>query len=109
MSMQSQELILLARIIEQNSAIIALLGKIAFPKEEVRNIVMSGKQQTKKQKYVEGYNACDGKHSVSDVAKIIGVHDSTLSPILQDWEEIGIVYPVIGPRAGKFYKKIFSI
>ena len=109
MSMQSQESILLAKIIEQNSAIIALLGKMAFTKEEVLNIVVSGKQKTKKQKYAEGYNACDGEHSVSDIAKIIGVKDSTLSPILQGWEEIGIVYPVTSPKAGKFYKKIFPI
>jgi hypothetical protein len=109
MTMQSEESILLARIIEQNNVIIALLGKIAFTKEEVINIVVSGKQKTKKQKYAEGYNACDGEHSVSDLAKIVGVNKGTLSPILQGWEEIGIVYPVIGTRTGKFYRKIFSI
>jgi hypothetical protein len=109
MSVQSQESILLAKVIEQNNAIIALLGKMAFTKEEVLNIVVSGKQKTKKQKYVEGYNACDGNHSVSEIAKIIGVTDGTLSPILQGWEDTGIIYPVAGPRAGKFYKKIFRI
>ena len=109
MSSQSQESILLARIIEQNNAIIALLGKMAFTKEEVLRIVTTAKQKAKQESYVRGYNACDGEHSVSDLAKIIGVKDSTLSPILQGWEETGIIYSVIGPRAGKFYRKIFTI
>ena len=109
MNAQSEEARLLAKIIEQNNIIITLIGRRAFTKEEVLSIVTSGKQKTKKQKYVEGYNACDGNHSVSEIAKIIGVTDGTLSPILQGWEDTGIIYPVAGPRAGKFYKKIFRI
>lgn len=109
MSSQSQESILLARLIEQNNAIIALLGKMAFKKEEVLRIVTSGKQKAKQEGYVKGYNAFDGEHSVSEIAKIIGVTEGTLSPILQGWEEAGIIYAVIGPRAGKFYRKIFVI
>lgn len=109
MSSQSQESILLARIIEQNNAIIALLGKMAFTKEEVFRIVTSAKQKAKQEGYVKGYNGCDGNHSVSEIAKIIRITKGTLSPILQGWEEAGIIYSVIGPRAGKFYRKIFSI
>ena len=109
MNSQSEESRLLAEIIEQNNIIIALLGKRAFTKEEVTNIVMSGKRQDKQQKYVDGYNACDGNHLVSEVADIIGVKPPTLSPILQSWEESGIIYPVSGTRKGKFYKKIFPI
>jgi len=109
MSSQSQESVLLTKIIEQNNTIIALIGKMAFTKEEVLNIVVSGKQKAKQQKYVEGYNACDGNHSVSEIAGIIGVTQGTLSPILQTWEESGIVYPVTSSRVGKFYKKIFPI
>lgn len=109
MSSQSQESILLAKIIEQNNAIIALLGKMAFTKEEVFRIVTSGKQKAKQESYGKGYNACDGEHSVSDIAKIIGVTDATLSPILRSWEELGIIYPVTSPKVGKFYKKIFPL
>ena len=107
MNLQTEEL--LTKIIDQNNIIIALLGKMAFTKEAVLNIVVSGKQQAKKQKYVEGYNACDGNHSLSEIAKIIGVTHPTLSPILQSWEEYGIVYPVGSTRVGKFCKKIFPI
>ena len=110
MNLQTEELALLTQIVDQNNIIIALLGKMAFTKEEVLNIVVSDKQQAKREKYIEGYNACDGNHSVSELAtSIIVVTQGTLSPILQSWEESGIIHPVSSTRKGKFYKKIFSI
>lgn len=109
MNSPNQDSILLTTIIEQNNAMIALIGKMAFTKDEVLNIVVTGKQKLKQQKYIEGYNSCDGNHSVSQVAAIIGVTDSTLSPILRSWEEYGIIYPLSSSRLGKFYKKIFPI
>ena len=96
----------LRKIIKQNEVIISLLGRIAFKPEEVRRIVTYKKQNP--ENYIKGYNACDGKHSLSEIAKIVGVTPGTLSPILAEWEEIGIVYEVERP-GGKFYKKIFSI
>ena len=109
MSSQSEESVLLTTIVEQNNIIIALIGKMAFTKEEVLNIVVSAKQRAKQQKYIEGYNACDGNHSLSEIASIVGVTPGTLSPILQSWEESGIIYPVTSTRVGKFYKRIFPI
>lgn len=107
MSSQEEELALLAKIIEQNNTIISLVGRMAFTKDEVRQFIVADKQ--KKENYVKGYSACDGKHSVSEIAKIVGVTQGTLSPILQSWEEFGIIYLVTGTAAGKFYKKIFPI
>lgn len=109
MNSQNEESILLTEIIKQNNIIIALLGKMAFTKDEILHIVVRGKQKTKQEGYVKGYNAFDGEHSVSEIAKIIGVTKGTLSPVLQSWEESGIIYSVTSPRAGKFYKKIFPI
>lgn len=96
----------LRRIIHQNEIIISLLGRVAFTKEDVKRIVTFKKR--KPEKYVEGYNACDGNHSLSEVAEIIGVTSGTLSPILADWEEAGILYEIDRPK-GKFYKKILPI
>jgi DNA-binding MarR family transcriptional regulator len=42
--------------------------------------------------YIKGYNACNGKHTISEIATIIGVTPGTLSPILSEWEELGIIY-----------------
>jgi DNA-binding MarR family transcriptional regulator len=94
------------KLIKQNEIIISLLGRLVFKPEDVRKIVAAKKQNP--QKYIEGYNACDGNHSLSDIAKIVGVTPGTLSPILAEWEELGIIYEV-ERRGGKFYKKLFPI
>jgi DNA-binding MarR family transcriptional regulator len=91
------------------------LGRIAFKKEDVKEIVTKQKQKVKQEKYVDGYNACDGEHSLSDIAKIIGVVPGTLSPILKEWEDVGIIFEVDNLEAekkrsgGKFYRKMLPI
>ena len=96
----------ISRIIEQNDVIISLLGRIAFTPDRVREIVMTKKQDP--EDYVKGYNACDGKHSVSEIAAIVGVTPGTISPILSEWEELGILYEARRPK-GRFYRKLFPI
>lgn len=96
------------KIVRQNEVIISLLGRMAFTPTQVRELVTSNKREGLKQKYIMGYNALDGKRSVSEIAGIIGITQGTLSPILSQWEELGIIYEV--ERAGgKFYKKLFPI
>jgi len=95
-----------AKIIKQNETIIMLLGRIAFKKEEVKEIVTKKKQNP--DRYVDGYNACDGNHTVTQIAAIVGVKAPTLVPILQQWEELGIISEIEKP-GGKFYKRIFPI
>lgn len=94
------------KLIKQNEIIISLLGRLVFKPENIRDIVTAKKQNP--QNYINGYNSCDGKHSLSDIAKIVGVTLGTLSPILSEWEEIGIIYEIEKP-GGKFYKKLFPI
>lgn len=94
------------KLIKQNEITISLLGRLAFKPEDIRNIVTSKKQNP--QNYINGYNACDGNHSLSGIARKVGVTPGTLSPILAEWEEIGIVYEVEKPR-GRFYKRLFPI
>ncbi len=94
------------KIIKQNEVIISLIGRLAFKKEEIKEIVTRKKQNP--DKYIEGYNACDGTHTVTEIANIIGVKQQTLSPILQEWEELGVIYEVEKTK-GKFYKKLFPL
>jgi len=96
------------KIIKQNEIIISLLGRIAFNEDKIKEIVVHGKRKELRQGYIKGYNACDGAHTVSELADIIGVTEGTLSPILREWEELGIIYEVEKPK-GKFYKKLFPI
>lgn len=96
----------LRKIIKQNEIIISLLGRLAFSEEKVRQIATARKQDP--QGYIRGYNACDGNNTLSQIASVVGVTPGTLSPILSEWEEVGIIYEVEKPK-GKFYKKLFPI
>jgi len=91
---------------KQNEVIISLLGRIAFTPEKVHDIVVKKKQNP--QGYIAAFDACDGNHNVNELAVIAGVDQSTLSPILQEWEELGIIYESYKPK-GRFYKKLFPI
>jgi DNA-binding MarR family transcriptional regulator len=94
------------KIIKQNEIIISLLGRLAFKVDDIKNIVTYKKQNP--DNYIKGYNACTGEHTLSEIARVVGVKKQTLSPILAEWEELGIIYEVDKPK-GKFYKKLFPI
>lgn len=105
MSTENVELLKeLKKIIKQNEVMISLLGRMAFTPEQVRQIVISRKKNP--EKYIEGYNALNGTKTVSEVAKIAGVTQPNMTNILQQWEELGIIYEVEKP-GGKFFKKLF--
>jgi len=97
---------IIKKIEKQNEIVISLLGRIAFTPEKIRDVVTKKKQNP--QGYIDAYNACDGNHNVNELAVIAGVDQSTLSPILREWEELGIIYEVEKPK-GKFYRKLFPI
>lgn len=79
---------------------------MAFTPEKIHAIVVKKKQNP--QAYVDMYNACDGNHNVNELATVAGVTQGTLSPILQEWEELGIIYESFKLK-GKFYRKLFPI
>ena len=94
------------RIAKQNEIMISLLGRLAFKPEDIRKIVTFKKQNP--ENYINGYNACTGENSLTQIAALIGVTPGTLSPIFSEWEELGIVYTV-EKQKGKFYRRIFPI
>ena len=74
----------------QNDAIIALLARSAIGIETIKKTVVAGKRNP--QAYLKVYNSLDGARSVTDLAKIAGVTQPTMTVVLQSWEEQGIVY-----------------
>ena len=98
----------LENIRRQNEVIISLLGRLVFNEDKVIELVTANKKENLKIKYIEGYNSCDGKKSQTEIAKVVGVSQSTLSPIINEWVELGIVYEI--SRANrKYYRKLFPI
>lgn len=76
----------------QNGAIIALLARSAIGVPTISKIVSGGKRNP--QAYLKVYNALDGAIGVTELAKLAGVSQPTMSVVLQSWEEQGIIYNV---------------
>ena len=86
--------------------IIALLGRSIFPEEKIKTIVTRSKRTP--EAYLLGYNACDGRNTVTEIAKVIGVSQPTVTPILKEWENQGIIYEIESLR-GKSYMKLYNL
>lgn len=76
----------------QNSAIIALLARSTFGTDAISRTVCGGKRNPKS--YLKVYNTLDGATGVTELAKIAGVSQPTMSVVLQSWEEQGIIYNI---------------
>ncbi len=78
----------------QNRVIISLLARTVFDVATVWNIVAGAKKKEKAKGYIEAYNALEGKTTTSDIARKLGVNESTIREMLTAWHEQGIVYRV---------------
>ena len=94
-------------ITKRDQIIISLLGRLAYPEDKLKDIITRKKRNP--DAYIRGYNACDGKRIVNDIAKVIGVSQPTLSPILQEWERIGIIFEVESSKGGKTYMNLYPL
>lgn len=90
---------------QQNDTIIALLARQVFGDKIFK--IVTQKKKTPKQ-WIRGYNSCDGKHGVSEIAKIAGVKQPTATVILKSWEEDGIVYN-IGSKTKPQYRRLIKL
>ena len=86
----------------QNEIIISLMGRLTFPEEVLKKIISKSKQNPAA--YIKGYNSCDGEKGVTEIAKIVGVSQPTMTYILQSWKVKGIVY-----QKGKNYMRLYNL
>ncbi len=92
--------------LKQNEIIISLLARFVFGEERIKKIVIDNKR--KPYDWIRGYNACDGKRGVTEIARIVGVKQPTATPILKSWETNGIVYN-IGTETKPLYMKLLTL
>jgi hypothetical protein len=67
--------------------LVALAGRIAFPPEQLRQIVGP---------YSAAYNMCTGELTLSSIARVTGFDKSNLRKAILRWEEAGAIFRV-GP------------
>jgi DNA-binding MarR family transcriptional regulator len=84
---------ILEHIAKQNEVIISLLGRIAFPGEKLREIIVKGSKKPKE--LVRAYNYCDGMANVTQIAKKSNVSQSSLKEAVDKWEREGIIFKII--------------
>lgn len=90
----------------QNQVIISLLARSAIGVESIRKIVRGGKKNPRA--YVKVYNSLDGVRRVTELARIAGVTQPTMTVVLQSWEAQGIVYDV-GLRGKPRYHRLLDL
>ena len=91
---------------KQNQIIISLLARMVFGEEKLKQIITHGKRNPND--WIRGYNACDGKKNVTEIAKIAGVKQPSATPILKSWEAVGIIYN-IGTETKPLYMKLLTL
>ncbi len=93
-------------VLRQNTLIISLLGRIAFPKDTLKELVQRGSK--KPREILLAYNSCDGNTSISEIAQKAGITQPSLSIAVDKWESQGIILK-LGSRNEVRPQKLFEI
>ncbi len=96
----------MVEIEKQNEVIISLLARQVFGENKIRELVSSNKRDAAA--WVRGYNACDGKCGVSEIAKVAGVAQPSATTLLKSWENLGIVIN-FGSETKPLYKRLMRL
>lgn len=72
-------------------AILATVGRQAFPPEVLARVVSSSAGS---EKQVRAYNLCDGKTPQAEIGKAVKLDKGSLSRSIARWVEAGIVFRV---------------
>jgi hypothetical protein len=66
--------------------LIQLMGRSAFPEDDLREIVATS------DKYLKAYNMCDGTKTQAEVGKAVKVDAGNLSRTVARWVEEGVMF-----------------
>ncbi len=97
----------LSRIEKQNEIIISLLGRIAFPEEELKKMITINSKKPKV--LLEAYNLCNGKTGLTEISKKVSVSQPALTGAINKWEEMGIIIKHVTESKSVFPQRIYKI
>src|SRR3954469_6665344 len=66
--------------------LVQVIGRIAIPVDQAREIVGAGKNR------IKAFNMCDGSQTLSDVARATKINSGNLSRAAANWVEQGIAF-----------------
>jgi DNA-binding MarR family transcriptional regulator len=94
------------RVIIQNDMMISLLSRIAFPNDTLKKIIQKGSK--KPDEILVAYNLCDGKATITEIAKRANIAQQSLSAAIDKWEQEGIIIKRVA-GAEVLPKKLYSV
>ena len=84
---------------------IQVIGRVAVPPDQVREIVGVGK---KYKKQLHAFNLCDGSRTQKEIAEESGISQGNLSRTLKRWHRHGIVF-VFGQGKESIFLHIYPL
>jgi hypothetical protein len=82
----------LSKIKEQFDIIISLLARQVLDPEKVKENITKGSKD--KDRLVKAFNLCDGKTTLTDIAKMAKMDPGGLSRQVDSWEKDGYVFKI---------------
>jgi hypothetical protein len=89
-------------------AMITLLGRLVYPPEAILKIITKWKRKDPEE-YVKVYNLCDGVHTGTQIADEVHIDQSSLSEVLSDWKNLGIIYEAATRGRAIYYKRLYIL
>jgi hypothetical protein len=89
-------------------AMITLLGRLVYPREKIMEIITKWAKKNPEER-VKVYNLCDGEHTGTQIADEMHMDQGSLSELLLDWKNLGIIYEAAKKGRARYYKKLYTV
>jgi len=91
----------------QNEIIISLLGRMAFPEDELKKLITSNSK--KPDILLKAYNLCDGNTGLTEIARKASISQPSLTEAIKRWVEMGIVIKHVNKSNQVFPQRLYKL
>jgi hypothetical protein len=91
--------------LEMLRPIISLLGRLAFPNDQLVKLIAKGRGS---EKLIQAYNLCNGQNDQTSICKKLNLNPGNFNRTVSRWEKAGIVFR-FGPRKGQKLLHLYPI
>lgn len=97
----------LKKVETQNEIIISLLGRMAFPEDDIKNLITSNSK--KPDILLKVYNLCDGNTGLTEIARRASISQPSLTGAINKWVEMGIVIKHVNKSNQVFPQRLYKL